>query len=501
MRNRGITLVSLVVTIVILIILAGISLNANIGENGIFRMAQKAKENMELAQIEEEERLNELYMQLESEEGGDIYTNEIEGGSANQNATMSPIIKVGQKVSLTVENTPTNILTWKSSKEEVAKVTNGIVQGLKEGVTIITGSTTDGSNKTASIQVVVEKSDIEKAKDKGTYFNEKTTIEDGSGNKVVIPKDFKIAKDSGNNVTEGIVIEDGDTQTDGNGEQRGNQYVWIPVGRGIKKADGTEMNIELGRYEFADGTATYKDSTGQTLPKGTEILRQSAANYDREVLIDTNYKEIKDYRKGVAQLKGGLNATALNLLGFVNSVKENGGYYIARYEASYGEDKKPNSKVSKDFIDDTSTAPTTEGTLWNNIKQIDAAQKCGDMYSTVNSDLVNSYAWDTAILYIQKFSGNTTYSQQNSKNTSSIVTLTNTGKAKDEICKINDMAANCCELTTEYSTVYDSYPADYPGVIRGGYSFSGRDCLSKRYFLDMQTYNKCYSFRTILYIK
>lgn len=67
--NRGITLVSLVVTIIVLIILAGISINMILGKNGIITIAKLAKENMELAQIEEQERLNELYTQIEKEEG------------------------------------------------------------------------------------------------------------------------------------------------------------------------------------------------------------------------------------------------------------------------------------------------------------------------------------------------------------------------------------------------------------------------------------------------
>ncbi len=67
MKPHGVTLVSLVVTIIVLIILAGISLNLTIGENGLFTMAKKAKENTELAQIEEQTRMNELYTQIEQE--------------------------------------------------------------------------------------------------------------------------------------------------------------------------------------------------------------------------------------------------------------------------------------------------------------------------------------------------------------------------------------------------------------------------------------------------
>ena len=50
MKNReGITLIALVITIVVLIILAGITINLTIGENGILSKAKKAKEDMNFA--------------------------------------------------------------------------------------------------------------------------------------------------------------------------------------------------------------------------------------------------------------------------------------------------------------------------------------------------------------------------------------------------------------------------------------------------------------------
>ena len=64
-NNKGITLVALVVTIIVLIILAGISINLALGDNGLITIAKKAKENTELAKTEEEQELNELYTQLE----------------------------------------------------------------------------------------------------------------------------------------------------------------------------------------------------------------------------------------------------------------------------------------------------------------------------------------------------------------------------------------------------------------------------------------------------
>ena len=67
MRNqKGVTLVALVVTIIVLIILAGISINLVLGENGIITLAKKAKENTELAKEDEETNLNEAYEYIEN---------------------------------------------------------------------------------------------------------------------------------------------------------------------------------------------------------------------------------------------------------------------------------------------------------------------------------------------------------------------------------------------------------------------------------------------------
>jgi len=60
-KEQGITLISLVVTIIVLIILAGVSINLILGQDGIINKAKEAKQNMELAAAEEATRLNELY--------------------------------------------------------------------------------------------------------------------------------------------------------------------------------------------------------------------------------------------------------------------------------------------------------------------------------------------------------------------------------------------------------------------------------------------------------
>ena len=56
-ENKGITLIALVVTIIVLLILAGVSITMITGQNGILNRAKEAKENTELAQSEEDEKM------------------------------------------------------------------------------------------------------------------------------------------------------------------------------------------------------------------------------------------------------------------------------------------------------------------------------------------------------------------------------------------------------------------------------------------------------------
>lgn len=53
-NKNGITLIALVITIIVMLILAGVSLNATIGDNGILTRAKEAKETQELAKTKED---------------------------------------------------------------------------------------------------------------------------------------------------------------------------------------------------------------------------------------------------------------------------------------------------------------------------------------------------------------------------------------------------------------------------------------------------------------
>ena len=52
-KNKGITLIALVITIIVLLILAGLSISTLMGDDGILNNAKKAKLSTELAEMQE----------------------------------------------------------------------------------------------------------------------------------------------------------------------------------------------------------------------------------------------------------------------------------------------------------------------------------------------------------------------------------------------------------------------------------------------------------------
>ena len=425
-NQTGITLIALVVTIVVLLILAGVSINALFGDSGIIEKAKDAQNRMNNAQ---ESDLNAL--------------------------------------------------------NDVDKWINNQVNGTTGGGT--TGGDANPST-TPKISTLV-----------GKVVDKNTKAEDAYGNKITIPKGFKIlehnptsstgavtynytnSEETGEHipaVQDGIVIENG---TDG------NQFVWVPVGT-IKNKNNTTNTITLGRYEFDISTGALKSTT--------PVQVASVENCTQEVTINTYFKELSTSRGGnSAKDSTAQNATARNLEEFISPTLANGGYYIARFEAS-GTASKITSKYNQ--------------TVLGNITQPNAAKAAREMYGEIKennklvyaSDLVNSYAWDTAIVFIQTYSGKTDYASHNESKTTKAFTAT--GKNNDKYCNIWDMSGNASEWTTEYSTIsYNSYFGRC--VRRGGYCSAGSgeaySCTSGRISGGTTSSDSTSGLRPLLYVK
>ena len=123
--------------------------------------------------------------------------------------------------------------------------------------------------------------------------------------------------------------------------------------------------------------------------------------------------------------------------------------------------------------------------------------------SNFESDLMNSYAWDTAIVFLQKFDNRANkaslkpYSRQNSLNDSLASQGTNNLEVskQDVICNVYDMASNCREWTTETYSGSD-LPCTYRG---GGYSSSNSYTSSRNYYVTSNSTGGI-SFRSLLYM-
>ena len=324
------------------------------------------------------------------------------------------------------------------------------------------------------------------------------TLEDDFGNKIKVPAGFKIITktDTENtdlnytadtiDVTKGIVVEDGE----------GNQFVWIPVGKIYTDADKTEANaktITLGRYVFkSDGTID--TALSQSKPEGQ--LKEASA-------ISNYYTEGKKNETTT-------NAHAKNIEDFISKTNASGGYYIGRYEArveNYDTISTSNSDNSEDWTGyvaesgkNLKLVSKANSQVWNLVTQKKASSLCQSMYTSnlFTSDLVNSYAWDTAIIFFQEFGENTKYSRKKSVNSS----FANTGTSgtnytgtPDKICNVYDMASNCWEWSTETCSL-----SNYPCTDRAGSYNYGGICTSNR---DGYVTTSAYlptSFRPLLYM-
>lgn len=227
----------------------------------------------------------------------------------------------------------------------------------------------------------------------------------------------------------------------------GNQYVWIPCTTDSSSSDLQYARTEWGvEVDGADNSRAIKDELTLTDSSVTYSDADTANGINADVS-----KEI------VAQIKAEKT-----------SVAKYGGYYIGRYEVG----KNGDTAVVK--YNQTPYAEITWSTAYGLAKKIITN-------SEVNSYLCSSYAWDTAVNYIQNnstaknyatsiegFNGN--WNPQAVKDPSGNVIKPagtsqqlNTGLTT-QFCNIFDIGGNEAEFTTELN----------PGtsetvVLRGGY--------------------------------
>ena len=419
--QKGITLIALVITIIVLLILAGVSIAMLTGQNGILTQAQNSKTVTENKSAEEKVKL--AIMGARADDG-----------------------------TLTVRKLRTELANYGGTVEGDTFPVTATVDGKSFTVDANGNVTSAGGSAVPNPPAPTENGTL------GTVTGSETkntTVKDSLGNQVVVPAGFKVVnKDA--NVTDGIVVEDVSHSA-----TAGSQFVWIPVGDVIKDSAGNKETITLGRYDF--------DDKGNATAYSGSYTEDTATNHNSEYK-NTIAKDIEDFKNKV------------------NNITH--GYYIGKYEA-----RKNGTQLTVKASD----------TVYN-ITQSNAATASREMYSDSNfeSDLMNSYAWDTAVYFLQKFDNRANkaslkpYSQQNSLNddlaSQGTNNLTDASK-QDVICNVYDMASNCHELTTETSS-----DSRYPCTYRGGDWFFRENYTSRRGCDSAGVDFGYISFRPLLYM-
>ena len=262
----------------------------------------------------------------------------------------------------------------------------------------------------------------------------------------------------------------------------GNQYVWIPC-----TTDSSSSDLQYARTEW--GVEVDGDDNSRAIKDELTLTDASVTYSDADTANGINADVSKEI---VAQIKAEKA-----------SVAQYGGYYIGRYEVGR------NSDTAVVKYNQTPYASITWSTAYGLAKKIITN-------SEVNSYLCSSYAWDTAVNFIQNnstaknyatsiegFNGN--WNPQAVKDPSGNVIKPagtsqqlNTGLTT-QFCNIFDMGGNEAEFTTELN----------PGtsetvVLRGGlysYDYRDRSPAGHRWDNGSGYADITYGFRATLFLK
>lgn len=289
----------------------------------------------------------------------------------------------------------------------------------------------------------------------------------------------------GGTKTSGIVISDNVNDKDKYKNKAvvgtdllGNQYVWIPC-----TTDSTSSKLQYARTEW--GVEVDGDDNSRAIKDELTLTDASVTYSNADTANGINADVSKEI---VAQIKAEKA-----------SVAQYGGYYIGRYEVGR------NSDTAVVKYNQTPYASITWSTAYGLAKKIITN-------SEATSYLCSSYAWDTAVNFIQNnstaknyatsiegFNGN--WNPQAVKDPSGNVIKPagtsqqlNTGLTT-QFCNIFDMGGNEAEFTTELN------PGSSETVVVRGGDYNGNDPAGNRWDVGSGDADIGYGFRATLFLK
>ena len=291
--NKGITLIALVITIIVLLILAAVSIATLTGDNGILTKAQNAKDLTNQKTAEEEVQI-EVLGSLDN--SGNI---NIEDLNSNLISHLTGVNYKGQPLSAEnkIETLPA-VVEYNGYKILISGDTStSLEDALKPG---------------------------EEAKETKKY-----NYTDGV-DVATIPEGFAVSeKENEQKIANGLVIKN---KTDG------NEFVWIPCtitqyqnAKNAVQRNEWVTNPEYYKNGGEDGSAWSDNYTDQDISNINAVYVQNGVDNTTISQITENWE---NKQTEVAE----------------ESIKKYGGFYIARYEAGI-----PKTEKTKEFYRDTNS--------------------------------------------------------------------------------------------------------------------------------------------------
>ena len=514
--TKGITLIALVVTIIILLILAGVSIAMLTGNNGVLTQAKSAKENTRVGEVQEKVKLA-AQAALTANLGNGIEKEKFQ-------EELNNMFTQGEQVGLEYDETNKKY-TVTVDKYEVEVSNMGAVGEAKEAVI--------QAKLTLTYKNTEQKAgeNVAKVVDKN----------------VPIPTNFYYV---GGTKDTGVVISDNsaDENQGVDSNLSGNQFVWVPVNQNQKlqidvtsKDDISSISLKdpFGEEKLTESNVgkTYNKKDQEPTINGTyslTITTTTGKTKTTKLEVHSLYKQdfrVDETLNGMAESQGmsleqfakSMNFETVDAMieKYSQSCKQTtdndtnqesvniyGGFYIARYEAGDGD---ANGTRRSSSSSNSNTVVSKKGAIvYNYISQPDSITRAESMYAG-KSKLISGAGWDRTLNWLIETKAKTenevfvNSSSWGNYNDSTGNAKTNSGggnmnytTGRNEAWKANniyDLAGNVDDWTTEaYSSDLRVYRGGYYVNLGSGVPASDRD-------FDHSGYSDVYfGFRPALYL-
>ena len=408
-KNKGITLIALVITIIVLLILAGVTIASLSGDNGILTRAAEGKEKTNKANFDEKVT---------------IVSTELKMGYETDTPVANPKIFLEGKFEEVIDNGDNSYTVKDNPYEAIIDV-----QGNKKNT--------------------VEVGKISTETQKNNYTDEE-------GNKATIPQGFTIVPGC-ETISKGLVISDDPNDIEANTEKiaNGAQFVWIPVDNiddMVGGMDKTDINARWGKL--------YSENDLNNSENGTDLAKPNNTGFrEPDILEDSSYGD--NTPENLNKIKEGYtidkfeNDLKLEFYNMSESVKKYGGFYVGRYESSFGIDKT-NSYLAPIKGAESATGDNTSADTWYGLYGKQKLYKKGN----IEGRMIWGCQYDAMLKCMQNFGvkdittdspidiGKTSPAKINQKR------ITGNNK-EDKLYNIYDLLGNSFECTLEANSTND----------------------------------------------